>query len=818
MMRSLGVLTALLLVGGALAHGAGEPTVAQRRQAYRDTLSVCQIGYRPEDRKVAVVSLGEPLQEPGFVVRDASGQAVFTGRAAEWTWPEGVRPWWDRHYYRLDFSGLTERGLYHVECGGLHSPPFPVRNSIYREVLSRDGVVTPGVLLTGFLAAQRCHDEKCMSAPGTSHPLGPPARPGSDTAVPAHRAVRADAVSEPVPGHPLVDVEGGWHDASSKDKETVREALQVLQLARAYERAPGLCGAGLAAELRWGLDYLAKLQDADGGFYLAVQGQPPGSERRVLTDKSVGTNMRCAAAFAAACRVLRGEDADYASACLERARRAFRWVEENPEEWVPSGAYMGWFLDREAWVAEGGLELYLALRDVPGAEGEARRALAMALGHVGAGQFVYGDGHWAIWAKKTGEFVRQAPWTMEAVAADEIVPSMVGLHPHAGPDLQEKIRSDLSGWRDFMLGRLGRNPYNVYQDLLVGYWGQNGAVLRAGHVLLELGEFLGDERCVEAATDQFRWVAGNNPFGLSYIVGFGTDYEDDLYVRPAVASLGGVVPGVLAFDGIPMARCARMPEPWKTQELGIADGLVPILSILDSRDGGADEPAPGPPAPPRLALRQIVMDGLGSRLQPVQAGDLAFIARPDGYTLPRREGDATSAMDFAGLLAELGGDERLPEFGELRAEFARPLTTVHGWNRPAVWTVHLSNGWLMFVFHDAETLALDIRALDWSTHFHYTSTHAVAEVQGLGLAFDTDGFAVWALMDGEWRAVERRDWLSIPWAEGEGHRPPYGYFPTYPSFRARAKLHNWSYEEDLEIARIVWDARLPERRAAGRAP
>jgi hypothetical protein len=289
-------------------------------------------------------------------------------------------------------------------------------------------------------------------------------------------------------------------------------------------------------------------------------------------------------------------------------------------------------------------------------------------------------------------------------------------------------------------------------------------------------------------------------------------YEDDLWVRPAEASFGAVVPGILAYDAIPMARCVRMPEPWKTQELGIADGLVPILSMLDALDSAPDpvDPAERQAGNSPLQPRRIVMDGLGSSLQPAQGGTVAYIARDHGYVLPHRDSDDTeSAMDFANMLSALGGDNRLPEFGELRVEFARPLTTTQGWHRPAVWTVHLSNGWLMFVFHDAETLAVDIRAFDWSTHYHYTATHAVSDVAGLALAFDTDGFAVRTLTGGQWQTVEQQSWLTIPWVEGEGQRPPFGYYPTYPSFRAQPMLHNWSREEDLEISRIVWDAHLP---------
>jgi hypothetical protein len=264
-----------------------------------------------------------------------------------------------------------------------------------------------------------------------------------------------------------------------------------------------------------------------------------------------------------------------------------------------------------------------------------------------------------------------------------------------------------------------------------------------------------------------------------------------------------------------------MPEPWKTQELGIADGLIPILSLLDAFDGAPDpvDPAEATAGNRPLQPRRIVMDGSSSPLQPGQGTSIAYVAREQGYVLPHRDSEETeSTMDFADMLSALGGDNRLPEFGELRVEFAHPVATTHGWSRPVVWTVHLSNGWLMFVFHDAETLAVDIRAFDWSTNYHYTSEHAVADVSGLALAFDTDGFAVRTLVGGEWRTAEQQGWLTIPWGHGEGERPPYGYYPTYPSFRAQPMLHNWSMEEDLEVTRIVWDAHLPAGEGSATAP
>ena len=94
-----------------------------------------------------------------------------------------------------------------------------------------------------------------------------------------------------------VDVSGGHHDAGDYSKYTINSASLVHYLMFAVDSLPGVAaldnlgipesGDGISdvmQEAKWEADFIAKMQDSDGGFYFLVYPQNREYEGNVTPD------------------------------------------------------------------------------------------------------------------------------------------------------------------------------------------------------------------------------------------------------------------------------------------------------------------------------------------------------------------------------------------------------------------------------------------------------------------------------------------------------------------------------------------------------
>ncbi|HSL86821.1 MAG TPA: glycoside hydrolase family 9 protein, partial [Bacteroidales bacterium] len=118
-----------------------------------------QLGYRPDDVKVAVFMSSKPVDITSFSLIDAgSGKNVETFQVTEKAPPLS-------HFtscYRLNFSELQSTGSYRIKAGRAVSPEFRIAEDVY------DG--TADYLLT-YMRQQRCGfnpfvDDSCHTHDG----------------------------------------------------------------------------------------------------------------------------------------------------------------------------------------------------------------------------------------------------------------------------------------------------------------------------------------------------------------------------------------------------------------------------------------------------------------------------------------------------------------------------------------------------------------------------------------------------------------------------------------------------------------------------
>jgi hypothetical protein len=374
-------------------------------------IHVNQLGFTPSEPKKALVgyylgSLGEmhaPPEGRYTVVDAATGDVVHSGalrRRGELEQPYAVKPY--QQVLEADFGALSSPGQYRVVVAGLGaSYPFVVDEGVaaafartfalglYHQRCGEGNALpftrfthgpchtAPADVPTAAFAsvAERLAGQ-AKEAPSESRPIGAPVRDVGASVVPFVRGGK-------------VDVSGGHHDAGDYGKYTFNSAQLVHELVFAVDALPGVAdldnlglpesGDGTSdvlEEAKKEADYLAKMQDSDGGFYYLVQPRdrtyesdvPPdrGDPQAVFPKNTVATAAAVAAlAQAGSSPALRAAFPSDAGRYLAAARRGWELLERVEARHGADGSYQRVghygqaFLhdDEIAWAAT---ELFLA--------------------------------------------------------------------------------------------------------------------------------------------------------------------------------------------------------------------------------------------------------------------------------------------------------------------------------------------------------------------------------------------------------------------------------------------------------------------------
>lgn len=291
-------------------------------------IAVDQFGYLPGSEKVAVIS--NPVRgynasdkyRPGpelQVRRVSDGGVVLRGAPTPWRDgavhdDSGDQGWW------FDFSALRQPGRYYVydPVSKLRSPCFSVGPDVYKNVLR---------------AAVRMYYYQRLSwelkAPYAEAPWQLPSYMDQDRHA---RAVWAkdDPSTER-------DLSGGWMDAGDTDKYPPFNADTISSLLYAYRANPAAFGddfgipesgnglPDLLDEVKYQLDWLAKMQAADGGIYVKMGSidYSGAAAKRYYGPEDTGATLASVLNYAHAARVY-GRFPKWKPFADDLARRAVR--------------------------------------------------------------------------------------------------------------------------------------------------------------------------------------------------------------------------------------------------------------------------------------------------------------------------------------------------------------------------------------------------------------------------------------------------------------------------------------------------------------
>lgn len=412
-----------------------------------------------------------------------------------------------------DVSAQRRPGVYRLQVDSLTSEPFAIRADVlaapFRDVLRGFYFLRSGVAL----------DE--------AH-AGPWARPAGhpDTAlgfleIGEERAGRGSAP-------------GGWYDAGDYGKYVVNAGISVATLMHLHELQPRLVpdrgldipesGNGvsdLLDEIRFELEWMIRMQDADGGVFFKVAGKTwpgmvmPAHDRmaRFLIGKSTASTLNFAASMAQASRIWKKIDPRFARACRERAERAWAWAVAHPQVEQPaerggSGPYADAKLGDEFLWAAG--ELWVST-------GEAR------------------------WRSEVASRLRDQPMMDGAWWGGTQNLAMYSIALHRGKDsLGVVVAARLDSVAARVRGLIGGSALRV--PLRDWNWGSTGDLANRGVLLAFHHALRGDRADLQAMTEIADHVLGRNANGTSYVSGHGSPSMRDPHLRFAVADTVALPP------------------------------------------------------------------------------------------------------------------------------------------------------------------------------------------------------------------------------------------------------------------------------------
>lgn len=537
----------LLLAAVAVAAAAEEPGAAVR---------VNQAGYLAGAPKAAVaVSAGEARE---FTVREAgSGRVAFRGTLSapvqDADSGDSVRA--------ADFSALRKAGRYFVEVAGAgKSPEFEIGPHAYDRVF--------------YLAMRSYYGQRC----GTAVDLGPEF-PGYRYEA-CHREGAWHASSGREGKAPSVK---GWHDAGDYGRYVVNSGITTGTLLWTYELYGDKTGKirlnipesgdrtpDILDEIRWNLDWMLTMQDADGGVWHKQTTERfsgfvmPHEDK--MTSYVIGTGAApykstCATAdFAAvmaiAGRLYRPFDPQFARTALEAAEKAWRWAEQNPAVLFmnPKGVSTGAYGDRDC--------------------SDERLWAAAELWRTTKAQN-YQSYFLENWEKFRPQISDDRPpaWPQVAPLA------LWGWTLSGGPGA-EKIRPLILEAADRLAARTAQNGYRVSLLRKDYIWGSNAVVANYGMQLLVAHRLQPKSEYFAAALDNLHYLLGRNALSLSFVSQVGANPYRHPHHRPSGADQNPEPwPGLLA--GGPNAR--RQDPAMKK----LPEGLPAAKMYLDEQESYA---------------------------------------------------------------------------------------------------------------------------------------------------------------------------------------------------------------------------------------
>lgn len=501
-------------------------------------IRINQVGYLPESVKVAVFIGTREEKIKDFALCDAiTGRVVFRGPASSYSGSS----WGMKSAARLDFSAFEQPGGYYLAMNGYRSPVFRIGADVY---------AGSAEFILKYMRQQRCGDN-----------------PWLDDSCHVHDGMIVD---HPTRTGEVIDVTGGWHDASDYLQYLPTSANAVYQMMFAWMQNPDIYGdrydaSGRPAkngvpdildEAMWGLDWMLKMNPDSGvmfnqiaddrdhrGFRLPtldtvsyglgpyrpvyfVTGKPQGLARfKNRTEGVSSTAGKYASAFALAARVFGEREPEKAELFATRARQAFAFGLTDLGATQTACNVSPYFYEEDNYVDDLQLGAWELFR-------------------------LTGEEYYLKQADYWGNLEPVTPWIVKDTARHYQYYPFVNLG-HANIGMDDNIYSDkyLFFMRQGLRILRDRRTDDPFRVTVPFTWCSSNFVNAALTQHLLYRGATGDSQFIEAEAALRDWLFGCNPWGTSMICGYpeGGDYprypHSAFTLHLGVTTEGGLIDG-----------------------------------------------------------------------------------------------------------------------------------------------------------------------------------------------------------------------------------------------------------------------------------
>ena len=503
-------------------------------------LYINQLGYLPESRKTAILAeasqKGEtPLtQPPRLQLTNVLGECILEKCADFFGYDESSGD----YVWQMDFSEVTEGGMYTLTCGNLSSYPFVIGTDLYDNL---------NVLLCKALYFQRC---------------GIPMEPkyaGLFTRPVCHRqpSVLWDDYKKFLSGEiaqedmETFDIKGGWHDAGDFGRYSTAAACALGHILYAYRFFPKAfqknlnipeSGNGIPDilnECRYELDWLLQMQTEDGGVYHKQTTRNHAdfimpdrdTDPLILFPVSSMAVADFSAVMALASRTYSAFDPDFSDTALTAAKKSWKWLEQHPDYTGfknPEGSNTGEYgdgsdTDERLWAAA---ELYRTTGETF---------------YLDKARELYTDFPTDInfgWADMEG-FAGWALLEDILLGKDRFTTKI--------PSYILSCRRAFVAAADRLLSTIHQSGYGVSLTKNDFVWGSNMVVLNNAMLLGTVHLLTGERQYLDGSVRQMDYILGVNAVDYSYITGVGAHAFEHPHNRITEADgIDDTIPGYVS--------------------------------------------------------------------------------------------------------------------------------------------------------------------------------------------------------------------------------------------------------------------------------
>jgi endoglucanase len=472
--------------------------------------------------------------------------------------------------FKALFTDLKQAGEYYIAVnatGIANSPKFKIGDNVYASVVSD---------ATRYFYYQRSN--LALVSPYCG--IYPRADRSPDDFTATFKSNPTSSVT--------VDVSKGWYDAGDSGKYITTGAPVLSNLFWAYELYPGSftdqnnipeSGNGipdLLDEARWELEWLFKMQDAaSGGFYTRVSDED--TTTRLIRDydgatgniKSTNDTACAAGALAHASIIYSKFNATFAQTCLNAAKSAWTFLEQNPNNIkAPDSPYAS---DSDTG------NRFWAAASLFRATGEAKYNNYVTANYTNAGSALDSTTGDMVWDWNTGFFCY-----MKA--------------NNRSSNVESWYKTKFTSWVNNKVDRYKNSPWgNVIMNGNY-YWGSNNIIIDIPMECLIGSEILkiNTNDIKNMALSGLNYILGANPLRKSFLSYVGDDSVKNVYGTFSEDGLTGAPKGFMPlgankYEGkglsIFAAKCfIDSTANWTTNEhsLGSTSSLVFITAFANS--------------------------------------------------------------------------------------------------------------------------------------------------------------------------------------------------------------------------------------------